>query len=80
MNRKFIFKNVLNNINSLEENNSIMEAIEEARVEIENAESYFQCTNDPQLIDYAIYWQEAAKCRYMYLLTKAREKGLKSSL
>jgi Protein of unknown function (DUF2508) len=80
MNRKFVLRNSVKNINSIKENKDIIREVEEARKEIVRAEKYFQCSSDPQLINYSIYWLEAAKCRYMFLLTKAKEKGLKAFL
>jgi hypothetical protein len=78
MNKKFVLGNYVRDINLIKENKDIILEVEEARLEIVRAEKCFQCSSDPQLINYSIYWLEAAKCRYMFLLTKAKEKGLKA--
>lgn len=51
--------------------------IEEARQEIESARLIFDGVCDPRLIDYAIYMEEAAKSRYVFLLSEARRLDLK---
>ncbi|WP_027626457.1 DUF2508 family protein [Clostridium lundense] len=52
---------------------SIIETIEE----IERARAYFEMVKDPRLVDYAIYMEEAAKAKYMYLLNEAKNKNIK---
>lgn len=50
--------------------------LREAHQEWVRAQKFFEHVSDPDLVDYAIYNQEAAMKRYMYLLKKAREQGL----
>ncbi|MCR3758980.1 YaaL family protein [Clostridium felsineum] len=59
---------------------SLILEIEEARRELQNCMDYFQnVTNEPNLIDYAIYKEAAARARYMYLLSEARKLNLKTN-
>lgn len=51
--------------------------IREAKVSFEAARDYFLYANDSSLIDYAIHMEDATRIRYMYLLQKAREMGIK---
>lgn len=55
----------------------LLEDIEMARKELENFRLYFDNVKDPRLVDYAIYMEEAAKAKYIYLLNKAKKNGLK---
>ncbi|AAK78113.1 hypothetical protein BJV85_000027 [Clostridium acetobutylicum] len=57
---------------------SLILEIEQARREMQNCMNYFQNVgNEPNLIDYAIYKEAAARAKYMYLLTKARKLNVK---
>jgi len=38
-------------------------------------QKYFQWVSDPDLVDHAIFSEEAARRKYMYLLKKAREQA-----
>lgn len=55
----------------------LLEDIEESRKKLENFREYFNSVKDPNLVDYAIYMEEAAKAKYVYLLNKARKSGLR---
>jgi aryl carrier-like protein len=59
------------------EEKELLKEIREAKVSFEAAKDYFLYANEPNLIDYAIYMENATRIRYMYLLKKAREKGIK---
>ena len=54
----------------------LLEEVHTAREEWVAAQSYFENVCDPELVDYAIYKQEAAKRKYIYLLSLARKEGL----
>lgn len=54
----------------------IMENLEVARREWQYAEAYFNSVQDPDLIDYAIFYMGATEKKYTYLLKKAKEKGV----
>ncbi|MCI1945918.1 DUF2508 family protein [Clostridium luticellarii] len=55
----------------------LLNDIEKAREELERCRIYFDFVKDPHLVDYAIYMEEAAKSKYMYLLNKVKKDGLK---
>lgn len=62
---------------STDNNRSLINDIEEARKNLECARMYFDLVKDPKLVDYAIYTEEAAKAKYVYLLLKAKEENIK---
>lgn len=62
---------------STDNNHSLINDIEEARKNLECARMYFDLVKDPKLVDYAIYTEEAAKAKYVYLLLKAKEENIK---
>jgi hypothetical protein len=59
------------------EKKNLIYAIEEAKAEIDRAREMFELVSDPKLVDYAIYMEEAAKSKLMYLLSEARKCGIK---
>ena len=60
-----------------EEQKRLINAVDKAREDLNIARLYFNAVNDPRLVDYAIYMEEAAKAKYMYLLNEAKKGGLK---
>ncbi|WP_125154811.1 YaaL family protein [Clostridium rectalis] len=60
-----------------EEEKKIIMSIVEAREEMVRARKYFEIVNDPMLVDYAIYTEQAARAKYMYLLNIAKNKNIK---
>lgn len=60
-----------------EEQKELVKAIEEARDELNNTRLYFESVKDPQLVDYAIYKEQAAKARFAFLLKQAKKSGIK---
>lgn len=52
----------------------VIKEIQEAIIEIEVAESMFNSVDDPKLIEAAIYREEAAKKKFDYLLSVAKEQ------
>lgn len=75
MNIKNILSFILvkyNNDNKV--SNNIIKEIQEAIIEIEVAESMFNSVADPKLIEAAIYREEAAKKKFDYLLSVAKEQ------
>lgn len=54
----------------------LIEAIENARIEIDVYRSMFDEVTDPSLIEFAIYNEEATMKKYIYLLLQARKKGI----
>lgn len=59
------------------EQKKLLNSIEKAREDLKVAREYFNAVNDPRLVDYAIYREEAAKARYMFLLNEAKKNELK---
>lgn len=51
------------------------DAVEAARREWLGWKAYFNCVDDPELVDHAIYAVQAAERKYMYLLRQARLAG-----
>lgn len=66
-----------NNISLTSEQKSIINAIEEASMELNRAREIFELVSEPKLVDYAIYMEEAAKARLTYLFEQARKYGIK---
>lgn len=56
----------------------ILSELKETINEMESAESLFNITNDPQLIEAAIYKEEAAKKRFDYLFKIAKKEYIDS--
>jgi hypothetical protein len=54
----------------------IDDEIKRAHQEWIRAQKYFECVADPDLVDHAIFVEEAARRKYTYLLKKARELGI----
>ena len=55
-------------------NDKVLEEIQESIKEIEAAESMFNNVEDTKLIEAAIYREEAAKKKFDYLLSVAKEQ------
>lgn len=58
------------------ENLTLVDLVDRARCEWEQAKTLFDEVEDPDLIDHAIYAMEAAERKYMYLLKKAKEEKI----
>ena len=56
--------------------NGLLSSIETAKEEMRYADDYFECVTDPDLIDHTIYYREAARKKYTYLLKLAKRQGL----
>ncbi|MBC8061828.1 MAG: DUF2508 family protein [Clostridiaceae bacterium] len=76
MNKKKIMDITTKNIKLSVEDKEIMNAIEIAKIEWENAEKFFQFVKEPDMVDYAIHLQNAASVRYMHLLRMAKNKNI----
>ncbi|KPU45788.1 hypothetical protein OXPF_10240 [Oxobacter pfennigii] len=59
--------------------NKYMEALNTARMDMENAQKLFDNVSDPDLIECAIYQEHAAKLKYSYLVRKAKESNYRFS-
>ncbi len=78
MNRKEIIRYITRKSTYTEEQKRLLTAIDKAREDLKNARQYFEVVNDPRLVDYAIYMEEAAKAKYTYLLNEAKKSNLKT--
>lgn len=81
MNKKNIIEYLMSKrerVNFREED-EIMKAIEDTKVELECARSVFENVSDSKLVEIAIFSEEVAKRRYEYLLDMAKKKGLRVS-
>lgn len=77
MDRKRIASYLIKKSKYTEEQKRLLNAVDKAREDLDIARQYFNIVNDPRLVDYAIYMEEAAKAKYMYLLNEAKKAGLK---
>ncbi|HWR07967.1 YaaL family protein [Sporomusa sp.] len=55
----------------------LAEVVDQARRDWLYAQTYYNSVTDSDLIDYAIYLSKAYERRYMYLLRKARQEGIR---
>ena len=77
MNRFAIVEYLSSKVKYTEEQKELIKSIEEAREELYRARQCFEMVTDPELVDYAIYMEQAAKSRFTYLLNQAKENGIK---
>lgn len=56
---------------------NILSAIDDAKREITRAREMFDLFDNPKMIDYCIYMEDAAKARYVYFLCEAKKNGIK---
>jgi len=54
----------------------LAEEVRNAHLDWIQSQKYFESVSDPDLVDHAIFMEEAARRKYMYLLKKAREHGI----
>jgi hypothetical protein len=74
----FIKNNVEHGMTAGKEHKDYMDSMDEAMRSLENIETLFNSTSDPDLIEYAIYEQYAIKLKLSYLIKKAKENNIKS--
>ena len=53
----------------------LVNELRELRRQLDNIQSYFEMESDEDLIDAAIYLEEALEARHRYLLKQAREQN-----
>lgn len=81
MNIKNILSMILVKYNSNDKiSNKVLMEIRESIREMEVAEAMFNSVDDPQLIEAAIYREEAAKRKFDYLLSVAKEQYLREKM
>lgn len=54
-----------------------LNVLDEAKQDLDSAQKLFDSTSDPDLIEYAIYEEYAAKLKLSYLVKRAKEKDIK---
>lgn len=64
-------------LDKLDVNQQIIEQIREAKKEMDAARSMFNNVNDSKLIEIAIYSEDIAKKKYDFLLSIAKQRGLR---
>ena len=75
MNIKNVLSLILVKYNNYDRiSDKVLEEIQESIREMEAAESMFNSVDDPKLIEAAIYREEAAKKKFDYLLSVAKEQ------
>lgn len=79
MNKNNIIRYILRLTNKPSEDEEIIEAITQARYELELARNIFNNVQDFNLIDAAIFLEAAAKKRYDYYIVIAKRKGVRVS-
>lgn len=77
MEKNFLIDYIKDKETFSKEQQNIIDAIEEAKDEIARAREIFDLVSDPKMVDYCIYMEEAAKAKYMYLMSEARKCGIK---
>ncbi len=77
MNKKNIVEYLMNKTNNSNVYAKLIQDMEIAKMEINVARSMFNNVNDDKLIEVAIYSENVARKRYDYLLSIAREKGIR---
>lgn len=60
------------------EREQLLLAIRNAAEEIRYASEYINYVKEPKLLDYAIYNENAVRCKYEYLIKLAKEKGIEN--
>lgn len=81
MNIKNILSMILVKYNNEDKiSDKVLREIRESIKEMEVAESMFNSVDDPQLIEAAIYREEAAKRKFDYLLSVAKEQYLREKI
>lgn len=77
MDKTKVIRYLMNRLDYTNEQRHLIEAIEEARQELQRAREYFENVSEPKLVDYAIFMEEAAKVRYVFLLEEAKRLSVK---
>lgn len=75
--KKNIVEYLMNKADDSDMYTRLIEDMEIAKMEIDVARSMFNNVNDDKLIEVAIYSENVARKRYDYLLSLARERGIR---
>lgn len=79
MNKLNVLEYILKSLRKDIYEDELINEIEYALIEIETARNMFDNVDDSNLIDVAIYSEDAAVKRFEHLLKKAKEKGISVS-
>lgn len=79
LNRLNIINYISNIANQNNDNEELIKAIEEAKLQLECARTNFNYAEDFNLIEAAIFTEEAAKRRYDYYISIAKNRGISVS-
>jgi hypothetical protein len=77
MERQKLLGILISDDNYSDEQVNLFHAIEDVILELDISRNYFNAVSDPNLVDYAIYMEDAAKAKYAYLLAEAKRLNLK---
>jgi hypothetical protein len=77
MERQKLLGILISDDNYSDEQVKLFHAIEDVILELDISRNYFNSVSDPNLVDYAIYMEDAAKAKYAYLLAEAKRLNLK---
>lgn len=78
MDKEKILEYLITGMDSHKQEEQLLLAIEDAVEQIRIARDFFDNVNEPKLIDYAIYLEEAAKARYEFLISEAKRLNIKT--
>lgn len=76
MNKREILYDILYKSNYSKDDIELLQDLEEAKDNWKVAMNYFEFVSDSRLVDYAIFKEEAAKAKYMYLLKEVKKRGI----
>lgn len=76
MDKKEVLELLFKNVRYTDEQMDIIYSLEEAREEWHSASRFFQYVSEPDLVDYAIHKEDAAKSKFMYYLSKAKAEDI----
>ena len=77
MDKKKIIDTLFEKIEYSKADREIIDAIENAKIEMEVARSAFQYACDDNLIESLIYKEHDINARYQYLIKQAKKRGLR---
>lgn len=77
MSKENVLRRLYSEVGNLDVNQQIIEQMREAKSEMEAARNLFNSVNDSKLIEIAIYSEDIAKKKFDYLLSIAKQRGLR---
>lgn len=80
MNKNVIMQFLEQKLEYSKDDVELMEAIEDARMEMYVARQMFEDVSDHKLIEVAIHTEDVAKARYDYLISIAKQRELRRKI